>query len=169
MLHFGRYICTVTQMSKRRAKRRGGGCGQDLGELLRPGFFKALADAGRVGILCDLAKGGEPRTVGAIAACCTVDLSVVSRQLAMLREAGFVTAERRGKEVHYTACCSEVAELLRAMADAIDTCCPPAVAEKAARLGRKKGRRVTKAAVSKVVKRARKPKAKKARRKTGAR
>jgi DNA-binding transcriptional ArsR family regulator len=49
---------------------------------------------------------------------------VVSRHLARLREVGIVAAERRGREVHYQLT-TDLAGTLRAIADALDVCCPP--------------------------------------------
>lgn len=62
--------------------------------------------------------------MGQIAADCPVDISVVSRHLAMLRDAGIVEATRRGKEVHYRVRYTGLAETLRSIADAIEACCP---------------------------------------------
>lgn len=59
-----------------------------------------------------------------MAECCPVDQSVVSRHLSAMREAGIVTAERKGKEVHYELNASGLADLLRNFADAIEGCCP---------------------------------------------
>ncbi len=91
---------------------------------METGLFKALCDANRVAILADLAVGGAPRTVSQIAGRLPVDVSVVSRHLTMLREAGVLAAERRGKEVFYTVRYRGLAGTLRAMAAAIDACCP---------------------------------------------
>ncbi len=49
---------------------------------------------------------------------------MVSRHLAMLRDAGILSAEKRGKEVYYTVRCEEVVGLLRRIADALEACCP---------------------------------------------
>jgi len=100
-------------------------CCQNVGELLEPRFFKALCDPNRIALLCRLAECREPCTVSQIAECCPVDLSVVSRHLAMLREAGIFEAEKRGKEVYYSVRTSALAGTLRAIADAIEACCPP--------------------------------------------
>ncbi len=102
----------------------GGPCCEDVRGLMETRFFRALGDANRVAILADLAAGGAPRTVSEIAERLPVDLSVVSRHLAMLREAGVLAAERRGKEVYYTVRYEGLAGTLRAIADAIDACCP---------------------------------------------
>ena len=132
-----------------------GTCCPDLAGLLEPRFFRALGDASRLGILVGLAEERSPRTVGAIAACCTVDLSVVSRHLGMLRDAGIVTAEKRGKEVHYSVCCPEVADTLRTIADAIEACCPspatgkgPATPKAKAKVSKRRKRKAATAGTS---------------------
>ncbi len=107
---------------------RGSCCG-GLGDLLVPKFFKALGDATRVAILARLAESCGPSTVGSVAGCCPVDLSVVSRHLRVLRDAGIVVAERRGKEVLYSVRYDALARTLRQLADAIDACCPPPTAD----------------------------------------
>ncbi len=101
-----------------------GPCCEDLRGHMETGLFKALGDANRVAILADLAAAGAPRTVSQIAAPLAIDLSVVSRHLATLREAGVLAANKRGKEVYYTVRYQGLAATLRAMAAAIDACCP---------------------------------------------
>jgi ArsR family transcriptional regulator len=98
-----------------------------LEELLEPEFFRALCDPRRNAILAELAGCCAPLPVTQAAQCCPVDLSVVSRHLAVLRRAGLVHAERRGREVHYTVNVTAIAERLRAVADALESCCgvPP--------------------------------------------
>ncbi len=119
------YICMMMQMTDRTLGLGSSGtCCEDLRGQMETGLFKALCDGNRVAILADLAAAGAPRTVSQIAAPLAVDLSVVSRHLAMLREAGVLAAERRGKEVYYTVCYQGLADTLRAIAGAIDACCP---------------------------------------------
>lgn len=89
-------------------------------------LFKALADPSRVHILLCLARTCEPRTVSQVAACCSIDLSVVSRHLALLRDAGVLEVHKSGREVRYAPRWRELAETLRTLAAAIDACCPPA-------------------------------------------
>ena len=86
-------------------------------------LFKALADPTRVSLLAGLARSG-PVTVGEAAGCCPVDVSVVSRHIAVLREAGVVDCEKRGKQVHCRVRFAALARSLRRIADAIDACCP---------------------------------------------
>lgn len=94
-----------------------------LSKLLSPRFFKALGDPTRIGLLVALASAGEARTVGEIASGRGVDLSVVSRHLAILRDAGVIKSEKRGKEVWYSIRALEVVQMLRDLADCVDACC----------------------------------------------
>lgn len=107
----------------------GPACAPELAECLEAHLFKALCkalcDPTRIAIVVRLAEACEARTVSQIAAQSPVDTSVVSRHLAMLREAGIVEAERRGKEVHYRVRHQTLAETLRTMAAALENCCPP--------------------------------------------
>ena len=99
-------------------------CCGNVAELMQPSFFKALSDPNRIAILAQLAECCRACTVSEIAECCPVNVSVVSRHLAMLRDAGILEARKVGKEVHYSVRYSALAESLRQIADAIDACCP---------------------------------------------
>jgi ArsR family transcriptional regulator len=100
-------------------------CCADLEARLDPAFFRALGDPNRIVLVARLAGLDHPSTVTEAAECCPVDLSVVSRHLAVLRDAGVLRAEKRGREVHYTLPHREVAATLRAIADAVERCCDP--------------------------------------------
>ena len=52
-----------------------------------------------------------------------VNISVVSRHLALMRDAGILEAQKQGKEVFYSVRYSVLAGTLRAIADAMDACC----------------------------------------------
>ena len=95
-----------------------------MAERLEAGPFKALCDPSRIAVLVRLAETPRPQSVSQVAACCPTDVSVVSRHLALLRDAGVVEAERRGREVYYGIRYRGLAETLRAVADAIEACCP---------------------------------------------
>ena len=99
------------------------GC-KPLAACFSPKLFKALCDPNRLTILSSLAAAGGPLPVGDIATCCPTDVSVVSRHLAMLREAGIVEATRRGRHVLYGVRYTALAATLREMADAVEACCP---------------------------------------------
>ena len=61
--------------------------------------FRALADETRRDILRLLRTG--PRTSGEIADRFDSSWPTISRHLSVLREAGLVTTERKGQEIHY--------------------------------------------------------------------
>jgi DNA-binding transcriptional ArsR family regulator len=101
-----------------------GTCCSGLAGLLSPKLFKALADPTRLSLLVRLAEEGGPFTVSQMAEGSHVDLSVISRHLATLREAGLITCAKSGKEVLCTVQTTAVAALLRDIADALEACCP---------------------------------------------
>ncbi len=91
-----------------------------LDDLLKPELFKALCDPTRARLVGCLVKCGRPCSVGEVAECCDVDLSVVSRHLKQLAGAGVLTQARCGRVVSYAVRFSEVCNMLRALADAIE-------------------------------------------------
>ena len=93
--------------------------------MLEPRLFKALCEPSRLTILAELAQTGKPLSVGAIAEHLPIDISVVSRHLAILKDAGVIDAEKRGKAVYYAVRYERLAETFRAIAGAIESCCPP--------------------------------------------
>lgn len=95
-----------------------------IDSLLDPDLFKALGDPTRVGLLACLAKCGRYCSVGEVAECCSVDLSVVSRHLKQLEQADILESEKQGRSVLYRVRFGELSAALRSLADAIDTCCP---------------------------------------------
>jgi len=140
-------ICIVTQMSKdtpdrtdRPAdpERARPGC-DFLAELCSPELFKALCDPMRLGILARLATAPGPRTIGDIASACPVDFSVVSRHVRLLKDAGVVICEKRGREVFCRIDGTRLAGRLRALADVLEACCgagaPPAPSDEKHRAG----------------------------------
>lgn len=112
-------------MSKRKKNAsKAAGCCPSIEDVLGTKLFKALCEPVRVALLVRQAHCREPSTVSQIARCCELDVSVVSRHLAMLREAGVLAAEKRGKKVYYSVRYAELTSTLRTMADAIEACCP---------------------------------------------
>jgi ArsR family transcriptional regulator len=98
-------------------------CCPNLQRWLTPALFKALGEPTRLGLLAFLADGGGERTVSELGGCCPVDLSVVSRHLRVLREAGVVEARKQGKEVLYRVRSKALAGILRGLADALEDAC----------------------------------------------
>ena len=98
-------------------------CCGDLQHVLSPQLFKALCDRTRLSILVRLAERCEEMTVSEVASCCPINISVVSRHLATLRDAGIVESAKRGKEVYYSVRAAALVRTLREIADAIERCC----------------------------------------------
>jgi ArsR family transcriptional regulator, arsenate/arsenite/antimonite-responsive transcriptional repressor len=115
-------------MNKRSQRRASSNeCCSGLKGLLEPKLFKALSDPKRLSLLVRLAEQREACTVGAIAEGSGVDMSVVSRHLGILRDAGVIDCQKRGKEVWCVVQTGIIAKLLRDLADALDACCPSGV------------------------------------------
>ena len=96
----------------------------DIDARLDAALFKALSDPTRLTLLACLSKCARPCSVGEVAECCSVDLSVVSRHLAQLESAGILEARKDGRTVFYSVKYRELIGMLRALADALDQCCP---------------------------------------------
>ena len=102
-------------------------CCGGLSQWLSPRLFRALGDPSRTAILANLAECAGEKTVSEVAECCPVDLSVVSRHLRILLDAGIVDAQKRGRQVYYRVRIGNLVEMLRALADALERCCPDGV------------------------------------------
>lgn len=124
----GSYICIMTQVRKhfpppaspKQAAARSG----PVDELLDPALFKALADPTRVSLIACIAKCGRGCSVGEVAECCSVDVSVVSRHLSLLARSGVLESSKQGRIVRYRVRYAELCKALRSLADAIEDCCP---------------------------------------------
>jgi DNA-binding transcriptional ArsR family regulator len=99
-------------------------CSGPLDRRLDPSLFAALSDPTRVALVACIAKCGRACSVGEVAECCSVDLSVVSRHLALLARAGVLEVSRQGRAVLYRVRYAELCGGLRALADAFEACCP---------------------------------------------
>jgi ArsR family transcriptional regulator len=110
----------VTQISKGDSDKL-----PDLAALLPVELFKALSDPNRVAILASLTAGTQ--TVSQVAERCPINISVVSRHLKILKQAGALNSEKRGKEVFYEVRVPYLVGLLRELAAALETCCPDGV------------------------------------------
>src|SRR5436190_19607012 len=89
-----------------------------LDRLLTPPLFEALSDPTRALLLACVAKCGRGCSVSEIADCCSVDMSVVSRHLALLARAGILDAKKEGRVMTYAVRYDDVCSTLRALADA---------------------------------------------------
>ena len=99
-------------------------CCGDLSKWLSPRLFRALGDPCRAAILANLAECAGEKTVSEVAECCPVDISVVSRHLRILLDAGIVGADKRGRKVFYKVRIGALVQMLRSLADALEGCCP---------------------------------------------
>lgn len=110
---------------KAAARRR-----DDLSQLLDPGFFAAIAEPNRARIVACVARCRRACAVSEIAECCDIDLSVVSRHLRALSDAGVLGSEKVGRTVHYRLNSAELVARLRALADALESSAPMHVADR---------------------------------------
>jgi len=63
--------------------------------------------------------------VGDIASGFKISRPAVSHHLKVLKNSGLVQTEREGQEIYYAVRMNRVIETLRALADAMERCCPP--------------------------------------------
>jgi len=127
------YTCIVTSIiqhkppSPRQAIRRR----TRLDRLLAPDLLKALAEPTRARLLSCLLKCGRPCSVTEVAACCSIDFSMVARHLATMARAGLLSSQKKGRTVCYAADGSALAARFYDLADAIAEltaapgCCEP--------------------------------------------
>ena len=92
----------------------------DLGTVLSHHLFRALGEPTRARLVDLLAERCRACSVSELADCLDVDLSVVSRHLALLRAAGILRATKSGRVVLYEIQFDAVAEVLRGIADALE-------------------------------------------------
>ncbi len=116
----------MVQVRKRRpmSLRQASSCCRPVDGLLDPALFRALGDPTRVAMLACLIKCGRECAVNEVAACCSVDLSVVSRHLQALARAGVVDAHKSGRTVSYSVRYDTLCRRLRDLADSIEQCAP---------------------------------------------
>ena len=89
-----------------------------------PERFKALADPTRAKLIACIAKCARGCSVGEVAECCSVDISVVSRHLSLLARAGVLAADKQGRVVRYSVRYEHLCTSLRDLADALAQCAP---------------------------------------------
>lgn len=98
-------------------------CCSNMDQVLVPGFFKALCHPSRLAILVRLLERPELCSVSGLAAESGLDVSVVSRHLAILRDAGIVTVVRQGRESCHRVDGDLLAGTMVEMAEAVLSCC----------------------------------------------
>lgn len=86
---------------------------------LKAEFFKTLGHAARIRVLELLREG--PKSVSELLPDVGIESSHLSQQLAVLRRAGLVTAERRGNSMIYSVVDPQIFELLHAAKEIITT------------------------------------------------
>jgi|ERR1051325_5482098 ArsR family transcriptional regulator len=116
----------MVQVRKKHPKtpRQAARVSRPIDGLLDAEVFKALSDPTRLRLLACLAKCGRACNVGEVAECCAVDLSVVSRHLSALADAGVLESGKEGRSVLYRVRFGEVAAMFRSLADALEECRP---------------------------------------------
>lgn len=121
------YPCTVAQVCTKRSRspKAAARCCAPIDGLLSPELFKSLGDPTRVKLLGCIVKCGRACSVGEIAECCSVDLSVVSRHLRQLERAGILESSKDGRTVSYSVRHRQLCGNLRALADEIEGYCRP--------------------------------------------
>lgn len=77
-------------------------------------FFKALGHPTRLWIVEQLADGAE-HCVCEFVQAVGDEFPTISRHLSVLKDAGVVTDERRGKEIYYRLSCPCVAKMLECL------------------------------------------------------
>lgn len=91
-----------------------------LRDDLHPDFFKALGDPVRLALVAYMAHLGKPSTVTEVSGCCGIDFSGVSRHLKILKDAGIVTSEKRGRKTYYSLEVLKVTKTLRGFSDLLE-------------------------------------------------
>ena len=84
------------------------------------GLLKALGEFNRLSLVYELCQCRTPQNAMCLCSCCSVDASVVSRHLKILKQEGIVTLEKNGRERTYALNRAYVARNLRLLADKID-------------------------------------------------
>ncbi|MBM74913.1 MAG: hypothetical protein CMK59_05895 [Proteobacteria bacterium] len=88
---------------------------QEIADLL-----KALGEFNRLSLVYELCQCQTPQNAMCLCNCCSVDASVVSRHLKVLKQEGIVTLEKNGRERSYSLNREYVAGRLRMLADKIE-------------------------------------------------
>ena len=83
-------------------------------------LLKAMGEFNRLSLVYELCQCKTPQNAMCLCSCCSVDASVVSRHLKVLKQEGIVSLEKKGRERTYTLNRAYVANHLRELADKIE-------------------------------------------------
>ena len=83
-------------------------------------LLKALGEFNRLSLVYRLCQCQTPQNVMCLCSCCSVDASVASRHLKVLKQEGIIIDEKNGRERTYSLNRPYVAGLLRELADKIE-------------------------------------------------
>ena len=83
-------------------------------------LLKAIGEFNRLSLIYELCQCNTPQNAMCLCECCSVDASVASRHLKVLKQQGVVTLEKNGRERTYTLNRDYVARSLRLLADKIE-------------------------------------------------
>ncbi len=83
-------------------------------------LLKALGEFNRLSLVYELCQCKTPQNAMCLCNCCSVDASVVSRHLKVLKHQGIITLEKNGRERTYTLNRQYVANSLRDLANKIE-------------------------------------------------
>ena len=83
-------------------------------------LLKALGEFNRLSLVYELCQCQTPQNAMCLCSCCSVDASVASRHLKILKQEGIVQLEKNGRERTYALNRDYVASRLRLLADKIE-------------------------------------------------
>ena len=83
-------------------------------------LLKALGEFNRLSLVYQLCQCQTPQNAMCLCSCCSVDASVVSRHLKLLKQEGIVELKKSGRERIYSLNRGYVAQSLRDLADKIE-------------------------------------------------
>ena len=107
------FICIFVQMCNTYTMQE-----QDVQKIAD--LLKALGEFNRLSLVYQLCQCQTPQNAMCLCNCCSVDASVVSRHLKVLKQEGIIELEKSGRERIYSLNREYVANSLRELADLIE-------------------------------------------------
>ena len=83
-------------------------------------LLKALGEFNRLSLVYQLCQCQQPQNAMCLCNCCSVDASVVSRHVKLVKQEGIVELKKSGRERIYSLNRDYVAQSLRDLADKIE-------------------------------------------------